>query len=487
VERCLTDLRESFAPGITIRVSDPIVPFRETIIVPPRADTRNELIGADNTTVNAASHYLLDGLVVGADGVARVTTQPSRRWTLQVRAQPLPEAVTHILQANECVLRSLHQEVAARRDAIERRRRLRSGTRSDYDLQQAWGNETIGTTPVEVRVEVNGIVEGEADDPVAAAAADRIARQLHADLVLAFAVAGPEWAGTVERIWAFGPRHVGANMLVHHIPDLPVHGFFSAFESAEVTESGYGTGIVQQEMAGTTSTEEEFPLSSTSISAAVVRELRRSISSVEVGFQVMTQAGPLCEEPMQGVCFHLEAIDIADPDVNSGTIDPGFPGSVIGASREACRQAFLAQPARLVAAMYACDLVVSSASLGRVYDVLGRRGGRVLSEEMKEGSDSFLIHAVLPVSQSFGFAGELRSRTSGLAVPQLVFSHWETIAEDPFWVPATETELEHYGDQGDAPNAARRLMDAVRRRKGLRVEEKLVEFAYKQRTLAKKK
>ena len=66
---------------------------------------------------------------------------------------------------------------------------------------------------------------------------------------------------------------------------------------------------------------------------------------------------------------------------------------------------------------------------GRVYGVLGKREGRVLHEEMKEGTDMFLIKAVLPVAESFGFADEIRKRTSGLASPQLVFSHWEVMLQ----------------------------------------------------------
>lgn len=483
VERCLTDLRESFAPGISISVSEPIVPFRETVIEPPRSDVRNELIGAENETVNKASHYLLDGLEVTSDKVAHVTTQPNRRWTLRVRAEPLPASVTALLQKNEAVLRALQQEVTARRDATERRRRFKSGSKSECEPEDfILGEGSASAEPAGLESTTQPALD--ADEAGAKdASADRVAAQLYSDLKAAFSAAGPGWEGTVDRIWSFGPRHVGANMLVHHLHGFPVQGFFAPFSTARQPNDGDGLPS-QGSQEGSDSVVEEKD--HTVLGPAAVRELRRSVNSVEVGFQVLTQGGPLCEEPLQGVCFHLLGIDITNSEVTPPS-DPGFPGSVIGASREACRQAFLMQPARLVAAMYACDLVVSSASLGRVYDVLGRRGGRVLSEEMKEGSDSFLVHAVLPVSQSFGFAGELRSRTSGLAVPQLIFSHWETIAEDPFWVPATETELEHYGDQGDAPNTARKLMDAVRRRKGLRVEEKIVEFAYKQRTMARKK
>lgn len=82
------------------------------------------------------------------------------------------------------------------------------------------------------------------------------------------------------------------------------------------------------------------------------------------------------------------------------------------------------------------------------------------------------------------------------------------LEEDPFWVPITEEELTHFGDkvrgmpwhpvlmaaksngidlQGDAPNVARQYMDDVRKQKGMAVEDKLVEHAEKQRTMARKK
>jgi ribosome assembly protein 1 len=60
-----------------------------------------------------------------------------------------------------------------------------------------------------------------------------------------------------------------------------------------------------------------------------------------------------------------------------------------------------------------------------MYAVLGRRHGRVLHGDMQEGSSTFAVTAVLPVVESFEFAAEIRKQTSGLASPQLVFSHWE--------------------------------------------------------------
>ncbi|KAF9896755.1 Cytoplasmic GTPase/eEF2-like protein (ribosomal biogenesis) [Lobosporangium transversale] len=104
---------------------------------------------------------------------------------------------------------------------------------------------------------------------------------------------------------------------------------------------------------------------------------------------------------------------------------------------------------------------------------------------MKEGTPFFTIQALLPVVESFGFADDIRKRTSGAASPQLIFSHFEVLEMDPFWVPNTIEELEDLGEKADRENVAKKYMDAVRKRKGLFVEQKIVEHAEKQRTLRK--
>ena len=58
---------------------------------------------------------------------------------------------------------------------------------------------------------------------------------------------------------------------------------------------------------------------------------------------------------------------------------------------------------------------------------------------------------------------------------------------DPFWVPTTDEEYLHFGEKADSENIACRYMNDVRRRKGLKVDEKIVEFGEKQRTLSKNK
>lgn len=122
--------------------------------------------------------------------------------------------------------------------------------------------------------------------------------------------------------------------------------------------------------------------------------------------------------------------------------------------------------------------------LGRVYGVIARRRGRILAESMNEGTPFFTIAATLPVAESFGFSEEIRKKTSGAASPQLVFSGYEMLNEDPFWVPFTEEELEDLGDTADRENVAKKYMNEVRERKGLYVQgKKLVESGEKQKTL----
>ena len=117
-----------------------------------------------------------------------------------------------------------------------------------------------------------------------------------------------------------------------------------------------------------------------------------------------------------------------------------------------------------------------------------------MSDDIIEGTELFLISALLPVTESLGFSSELLGKTSGAATtPQLCFHHWAPIDVDPFWRPRTEEERDEFGeayaqkDMDKHHNLARRHIDAVRRRKGLMVEEKLVVAAEKQRTLTKMK
>lgn len=237
---------------------------------------------------------------------------------------------------------------------------------------------------------------------------------------------------------------------------------------------------------------------------------RNFSDNISYAFQLATAQGPLCHEPVQGVAVFLEDVTIAAPSDETHTTNEQLgrlTGETIKTVRDSIRQGFLDWSPRLLLAMYSCeiqassklilpqtqksqhqtecaDLVVLAEVLGRVYAVITRRRGRIVSESLKEGTPFFTVLSVLPVAESFGFSDEIRKRTSGAASPQLVFHGFEMLDEDPFWVPFTEDELEDLGELADRENVAKRYMDGVRVRKGLAVRgRKLVRDAEKQKTL----
>lgn len=207
-------------------------------------------------------------------------------------------------------------------------------------------------------------------------------------------------------------------------------------------------------------------------------------------FQLSAYQGPLCQEPLQGVAVFLESLTInasGPTDATSTSRDTigRLTGEIIRTVRDSIRTGFLDWSPRIMLAMYSCEIQASTEVLGKVYAVITRRRGQILSESLSEGtSDNYTIVALLPVAESFGFSEEIRKRTSGAAQPQLRFQGFEKLDQDPFWVPSTEEELEDLGVDGDRENVGKRYVDGVRARKGLRVEgRKLVTHGEKQKTL----
>lgn len=210
------------------------------------------------------------------------------------------------------------------------------------------------------------------------------------------------------------------------------------------------------------------------------------------GFQLAVSEGPLSKEPVQGMFVLVQSIkemteqeldEIENPQHQKNVLD--ISGRLITSFRDCVHESFLDWSPRMMWAMYSCDIQTSVEVLGKVYAVVQQRRGKIVSEEMKEGTPFFQIEAHVPVIEAFGFSEDIRKRTSGSAQPQLVFAGFECIDMDPFWVPTTEEELEELGDTADKENIARKHMNAVRRRKGLFINEKVIQNAEKQRTLKK--
>ncbi len=188
-------------------------------------------------------------------------------------------------------------------------------------------------------------------------------------------------------------------------------------------------------------------------------------SSIQQGFQLATLEGPLAHEPMQGVAVFLLSITSKDGDNVDTELPPNISGRLITETRNAIYNGFKDWSPRIMLAMYSCDIQTYTEALGKVYAVVTRRRGKIVSEEMKEGTPFFAVEARIPVVEAFGFAEDIRKKTSGAASPQLIFAGFEIVDEDPFWVPTTEEELEKLGEFAERENIARKYVDAIRKRK----------------------
>jgi len=282
-----------------------------------------------------------------------------------------------------------------------------------------------------------------------------------------FEKAGNKWLRKFNYIWAFGPNHYGPNILVNSIKDYANSAYWKSILSVEYSES-------------TDPESERFKL------------LKHIDNSIIMGFDLSVESGPLCQEPITGVCFEFLSLDIdstVDRVAQASFCGP-LTGQIIASVKIACHKALKRRSQRIVEALYECFVQVYGAdNLGKVYHVLARRRSQILKEDIKEGSQIYEITAYMPAAESFGFADELFTKTSGTAHGQLVFSHWEILDQDPDFVPTTEDELEEsgYNIATLGNNIARTYIDDVRKRKGLPVKEKIVKNPNQQRTRSKKK
>lgn len=156
-QRCLKDLRERFAK-IRIQVSPPIVPFRETAVSAPDMAPPKALDGAPRGTVT--------------------TTLAGGAVTLTVRARPLPSDVTAFLIAHSATIKRIHASTRTAADDL------------DAGIERAATSALTGADAV--------------------LSADEFWTQLER----LFEQAGEGWTDAASKIWSFGPKRLGSNVLI---------------------------------------------------------------------------------------------------------------------------------------------------------------------------------------------------------------------------------------------------------------------------------
>jgi ribosome assembly protein 1 len=234
----------------------------------------------------------------------------------------------------------------------------------------------------------------------------------------------------------------------------------------------------------------------TEADVAALQIWSKLMNSTVAGFNMAIRAGPICEEPMRNILVVLEGVEVAVTRTDdcstfkSSKVIAG--GMVVSSLRSGIRSALLSRPARLMEGHLRLTLHSSLAGLGSLYQVLSKRRGRVIEDTMVDGTDLLMITALIPQAEVFGLTPELFAKTSGeVTAPEMLFSHWERLDVDPFWIPSSEEEREDFGElqmAGDSStgldNRALSYIRQVRKRKGLTVDSsRTVQNAEKQRTL----
>ncbi len=141
---------------------------------------------------------------------------------------------------------------------------------------------------------------------------------------------------------------------------------------------------------------------------------REYIPAVDQGIQEAMAFGPLAGYPVEDIKVTL--LDGAYHDVDSSELAFKIAGSMV--FKEAARKA---DPA-LLEPLMAVEVTTPEDYLGTVIGDINSRRGHVQSMEEAHGNQ--VVKALVPLSEMFGYVGDLRSKTSGQASYSMEFDSY---------------------------------------------------------------
>ena len=144
---------------------------------------------------------------------------------------------------------------------------------------------------------------------------------------------------------------------------------------------------------------------------------REYIPSVDAGCKEALTSGPLAGYPMVDVQVTL--LDGAYHDVDSSEL--AFKIAGIAAFKEAAK---LAGPVLLEPVM-SVEVITPEDFMGEVIGDLNSRRGQI--QAMDERSGARIVKAVVPLSEMFGYVGDLRSKTQGRASYSMQFDSYAEV------------------------------------------------------------
>jgi elongation factor 2 len=113
---------------------------------------------------------------------------------------------------------------------------------------------------------------------------------------------------------------------------------------------------------------------------------------------------------------------------------------------------------RILEPIFLVEITCPQQAVSGIYSVISLKRGTVVEEVPRVGTPLVNVKAHLPVSESFGFTGDLRAATSGQTFPTMLFDHWEALPDDPLKTGTHTHEL----------------LKSIRKRKGLKEDVPLL-------------
>ena len=200
------------------------------------------------------------------------------------------------------------------------------------------------------------------------------------------AKAGGDWDKTiVDRIWAFGPHKAGGCLLIDARKNIKSpNSYVLPFVHLSLLTFLLCVRL-RRRLDRTDTTEASLEALRVNEGGIAEGEPGHHFDHhVETGFQLATFQGPLCSEPVEGIAYFLESLDVASDESKSetggtllslllnsrglkdvATAQPNHAqasGSLMTAIRDACRNGLLDWSPRLMLAMYSCDIQAASGS-----------------------------------------------------------------------------------------------------------------------------
>jgi len=146
---------------------------------------------------------------------------------------------------------------------------------------------------------------------------------------------------------------------------------------------------------------------------------REYIPSVDAGAQDAMQYGVLAGYPLVGIKVTL--LDGQYHEVDSSEMAFKIAGSM--AFKEAARKA---DPV-ILEPMMAVEVVTPEANMGDVIGDLNSRRGTI--QAMEERGGARVVRALVPLSEMFGYVGDLRSKTQGRASYSMLFDSYAEVPQ----------------------------------------------------------